>query len=245
MYKFKKLLPAPSDLHGNRSFRMEKRSRLAVTFAYMSVLALTAATTYAASSVTHTKLVRFFAAQAVPADGSTVNGSSATLKRGESAVWARVNTTELLPGAYTNWWVIFNNPSACTDPCDLDDLFNLAQRAAVQSSVLFAAGGVVRHTGVGHFNAHLEEGVLPMGPGQVGFGPGLLDAQGAEIHYLVRYHGPASADTMILQKQVSHIAGGCFNLPPQEQGQPGNDPVEAHRLFPCYDVQAAMFPSGE
>jgi hypothetical protein len=245
MHSLRKSFPAPSDLDRRTVSSVIRRSRLATAFAFVSALALAGAATYAANSVSHTKLVRFFAAQAVPADGSTVNGSSATLKRGESAVWVRVNTTELLPGAYTNWWVIFNNPSACTDPCDLDDLFNLTQRAAVQSSVLFAAGGVVRHTGVGHFVAHLEEGVLPTGPGQVGFGPGLLNAEGAEIHYLIRYHGPASADPTILQKQTTHIAGGCFNLPPQESGQPGNDPVEAHRLFPCYDIQAAMFPPEE
>jgi hypothetical protein len=244
MYSFRKSLPAPSDLDRRTVCSVIRRARLATALALVSALALAGAATLAAGSVSHTKLVRFFAAQSVPADGSIVKGSSATLKRDESAVWVRVNTTELLPGAYTNWWVIFNNPSACTDPCDLDDLFNLTQRAAVQSSVLFGAGGVVRHTGVGHFVAHLEEGVLPTGPGQVGFGPGLLNAEGAEIHYLIRYHGPASADPVILQKQVSHIAGGCFNLAPTP-GQPGNDPVVAHRLFPCYDIQAAMFPPGE
>ncbi len=218
---------------------MIRHSRHAMTLALVSGLVLTGAVALAADSVSHTKLVRFFAAQSVPADGSIVNGSSAKLRREESAISIRINTTGLPPGAYTNWWVVFNNPSACTAPCDLDDLFNLTQRAAVQSSVLFGAGGIVTDTGVGHFQAHLEEGVLPTGPGQVGFGPGLLNAEGAEIHYLVRYHGPASSDPTILQKQISHIAGGCVNLAPMP-GQPGNDPIAAHRLFPCYDVQAAM-----
>lgn len=219
---------------------MIRHSRVKGTALLVLGLFLVGAVTVGAKSNTVEKMVRFFAAQSAPADGSTINGSFAKLTRDESAVWIRVNTTELLPGAYTNWWVIFNNPEACTDPCDLDDLFNLDQRAAVQSSVLFGAGGVVKHTGVGHFVAHLEEGVLPTAPGQVGFGPGLLNAEGAEIHYLLRYHGPASSDPVILQKQISHIAGGCVN-PAPSPGQPGNDPVPEHRLFPCYDPQAAMF----
>ncbi len=221
---------------------MVKRSHSQVvkTFAFASALMLLVAGTLRADSNSHTKLVRFFAAQSAPADRSIINGSSAKLTRGESAVWIRVNTTGLDAGAYTNWWVIFNNPDACTDPCDLDDLFDPTQRVAVQSSVLFGAGGIVGENGVGHFDSYLEEGVLPTGPGQVGFGPGLLNAEGAVIHYLLRYHGPASSDPTILNKQTNHIAGGCVN-PAPTSGQPGNDPVTAHRLFPCYDPQAAMF----
>jgi hypothetical protein len=221
---------------------MIRHTRLAVTFASLCGLMLVGAAALAADDVSHTKMVRFFDAQDVAADGSTVRGSSAKLKRDESSVSIRVNTTGLPPGAYTNWWVIFNNPSACTAPCDVDDLFNLTQRALVQSSTVFGAGGIVTDNGVGHFDAHLEEGVLPPGPGQVAFGPGLLDAEGAEIHYLLRYHGPPSSDPVILQKQTSQITGGCIGSPLGTPGQPRNDPVPEHRIFPCYDPQAAMFP---
>lgn len=219
---------------------MTKRATPTKLSAVIVSLMLLATTSVYADLNSHTKARRFFAAQSVPADGSDIAGSSAKLTRSESAVWIRLNTTELLPGAYTNWWAIFNNPAACTDPCNVDDLFDPAQRVAVQSSVLFAAGGIVGENGVGHFRAFLEEGVLPTGPGQVGFGPGLIDAENAEVHYLVRNHGPASTDPAILQKQLSHIAGGCMNLAPMP-GQPGNDPVAAHRLFPCYDIQVAVF----
>lgn len=207
----------------------------------MFALVLIAASTVYADLNSHTKFFRFNAAQGVPADGSEIAGSSVKLTRSESALWLRANTTQLQPGVYTVWWGIFNNPANCTSPCDFDDLFDLTQRAAVQSSVLFATAGIAGDNGVAHFQAHLEEGELPTGPGQVGFGPGLLDAENAVVHLFVRYHGPVNADPNVLQRQMSHIAGGCVNPPPQETGQPGNDPIEAFRIFPCYDPLAAVF----
>jgi hypothetical protein len=183
------------------------------------------------ASNSHAKLSRFQSSQGVAADGSVVNGSSAKLTRGDGMVWIRVNTTELPSGAYTNWWIIFNNPAACTDGCGMDDFGN----SAVMASVIWATGGVVGVNGVGTFNAHLEEGVLPSGPGQIAFGPGLLDAREAEIHYVVKYHGPAVP--AILEKQMTTIYGGCIGGP----GQPP-DPVAGDRLFPCYDPQASVLP---
>ncbi|MGH9370762.1 MAG: hypothetical protein ACRD15_04450 [Vicinamibacterales bacterium] len=105
------------------------------------------------------------------------------------------------------------------------------------ASVIWATGGLVGDNGVGHFDAHLEVGVLPALPGQIAFGPGLLDAQNAEIHYVLKYHGPAAADPAILQKQITTIYGGCSGGPGQAP-----DPVVAHRLFPCFDIQAAVLP---
>jgi hypothetical protein len=187
------------------------------------------------ASNSHSKLIRFEFAQGVPADSSTVDGSSAKLTRGDSAVWIRVNTTELPPGTYTNWWVVFNNPSACAGGCGADDFGN----PEVAASVFFATGGIVGQDGVGHFQAHLEEGAgVPQLPGQTFFGPGLLDAQGAEIHYILRYHGPASSDPDLLQKQISTSYGGCTPLLPAFPP----DPVPAHQIYPCYDPQATALP---
>ena len=104
----------------------------------------------------------------------------------------------------------------------------------VMASVLYATGGAVGSNGVGHFTAHLEEGVLPTPGSQHLFGPGLLDAESAEIHFVVRLHGPAASDPSVLEKQMTTIWGGCSGGPP--------DPVEADRLFPCYDPQAAALP---
>jgi len=186
----------------------------------------------AATSNQHTKLVRFETATAVPADLSIINGSAAKLTRSESAVGLSVNTTELLPGAYTLWWVLFNNPEACVDGCSGEDLGN----PAVMGSVFFATGGVVDRDGVGQFRAHLQEGEMPGGAGAVLMpGPPLLDAQRTEIHVVLRYHGPVVE--RILMKQLTTHWGGCSLAAPAVVV----DPVPGDRVYPCYDPQAAVF----
>ncbi len=168
----------------------------------------------------HTKLFTRQIAEGVPADPSTtIEGSSAKLQRSEDAIWIKVNTTQLPGGAYTVWAVIFNDPSACAGGagnCGASDLDNLD----VQGSVLWATGGAVEDTGVGHFRAHIEEG---MPPGQVLRGPGLVDAENAEVHVIVRYHGPVNSDPATALLQMTTVGGGCD-------------------LFPCFEPQAARFP---
>lgn len=185
---------------------------------------------YAANN-SHTKMIHWQASDSTILGGPAISGSTAKLTRGSGAVWIRVNTTGLPPGAYTNWWVIFNNPDACSPPsCGGKDFFPGGEyNQEVSPSVMFATGGVVTKNGVGHFRAHLEEGDLS---GEVLFGPGLTTAEGAEIHYIVRYHGPAVPG--ILVKQTTTFAGGCM-------GDDG-DPDPADRIFPCYDPQATAFP---
>jgi hypothetical protein len=189
-----------------------------------------------AGSSQHTKLFLFQVDQNTFADFSIVKGSSAKLTRSGGEVWIKINTTGLPPGAYTNWWVIFNNPAACIDGCDVADLFS--GDPAIGGSILFATGGIISHTGVGHFTAHLAEGELPTLPGQVFLGTGLTDAQGAEIHYILKTHGAPSSDPEILDKQLTTVYGGCIGGPNHPE-----DPVPEHRLFECYDPQAAAFPA--
>ena len=191
----------------------------------------------AASPNQHTKMFVFQTSQGVMGNGSIINGSSAKLTRSDDAVWLRINTTGLPAGAYTVWWVIFNNPEACDGPCDDPDLFN----PAVMAGGFWATGAVVDANGVGHFRAHLEEGELPSLPGQVelpGSSP-LLDTKKAQILVLLRYHGPVVP--AILTKQITTGFGGCIAGPPGQPPPPDPDP--AHRIYPCYEPQGALFPS--
>ncbi len=159
--------------------------------------------------------------------GSVIANSSSVLIRNENGVAYTISTTGLMPGRpYTNWWVIFNNPEFCSVPglCALSDLPNNGGDTRVDASVLWATGRVVDASGQGNFSAHLAaDGVAP---GQLLFGPGLLDAFRAEIHIVVRAHGPASTNAAVLQAQLTMFNGGCPNVPP-----PGN--------LPCQDVQIA------
>jgi hypothetical protein len=126
--------------------------------------------------------------------------------------------------AYTIWWVVFNRPEKCTQPCDENDIFvdgmrskglNTAQIAAVGINVFFADGAVSRVTGMVRFNAELEEGEMPTGAGTVLIGQtmsgvaGMADAQKALVHVVVRDHGAPSADAGVLHSQLTTGRGGC------------------------------------
>jgi hypothetical protein len=97
-----------------------------------------------------------------------------------------------LPGdiADTVWWVVFNNPAACSHGmggvrCGPGDLFV----PSVMASVQFATGHVIGSDGVGNYGAYLREGdssgcaspALPC--------DGLASARRADVHLVVRTHG--------------------------------------------------------
>lgn len=124
-----------------------------------------------------------------------VGGAKAELEREEHSIEIEVHTSGLPLGAYTNWWVIFNEPSACAAAmCVYNDLFI----PETESSVLWATNAILED-GVAEFEAELHEGELP---GQVLSGSGLTNAQGAQIQYIIKWHGPASDDPDILYEQL-------------------------------------------
>jgi hypothetical protein len=146
------------------------------------------------------------------ADGS-VKGAS-TLVRNKNRVSATLQTSGLDAGAaYTVWWVIFNLPENCSDPCNLDDIFvngdpeqgmNWLAIEEAQISLLWAAGHVIGNNGIGNFGASLSEGKAT---GELLFGPGLVDAQTAEIHLVARTHGSPIPGQ--IKAQIHTFGGGC------------------------------------
>ena len=139
------------------------------------------------------------------------------LVRTSHGVSMTLNTNMLEAGAYTNWLVIFNHPRKClTTPCSEGDV-DPNDSNEVGSSVVFATGNVVSESGKGGFGAHLSEGDTR---GAL-FGPGLLDARAAEVHLIVRYHGPVLP--ALMPAQINSVGGGCAPL-----------------VFDCVDVQAAV-----
>jgi hypothetical protein len=87
-------------------------------------------------------------------------------------------------------------------------------------SVLYGDGRIVNPQGSAFFWGALDvgdtEGAL--------FGPGLINPLGAEIHYVLRTHGPAKQD--VLAEQLTTFMGGCDSEPPNA---------------PCQDLQFAVF----
>lgn len=135
-----------------------------------------------------------------------VDNSSASLTRREDEIELDLFTQNLLPGAYTVWWTIYNDASLCVNGCDDDD----ESRPGVNATALNATGGIVDESGIGNFTALLPENFLPE-PEQVIFGPGLLDSFGSEIQLSVRWHGPVNPP--LLEEQLTTFNGGCSTTP--------------------------------
>lgn len=166
-------------------------------------------------------------------DGSEVEGTFSRLTRYENGVTAALSTSDLAPNeVYTVWWVVFNAPENCSGGvCNEDDIFvvedgqivrtedgnramNMDGIQAANISVQHASGSYTED-GRLYISASLGEGEVP----GIVFGPGLLDAETAEVHMVVRTHG-ARVDE-IFADQISSFGGGC-------------EPIDA---APCDDIQ--------
>jgi hypothetical protein len=168
--------------------------------------------------------------------GTPVEGARSQLVRHEGGVSMTFQTHGLAGGdAYTVWWVIFNDPSQCSAPgCDEDDLFvNPADPSqgidpnGVGVWVGYAAGHVVGDSGRASFAAGLSAG--DTSGTLLGTSAGLDDPFAAEVHLVLRRHGPALTGQALVE-QITTFGGGCSTM------TGGTDPAG----FDCYDPQAAM-----
>jgi hypothetical protein len=139
-------------------------------------------------------------------DGSQTGYS--TLVRTSPGVRFTLFTTQLQVGhAITVWWVVFNHPENCagtttsTSPrCSMADMAN----PDVDASALRADGDVVGPLGIGWFSGSLAvddatEAIV---------GTGLHNPAGADIHFVVRDHGPVSPDPDVAYQQT-HTVDVC------------------------------------
>jgi len=135
------------------------------------------------------------------------------LVRNDDGVAMTFDTKQLRPRApYTAWWVVFNNPELCREPCacGFPDVFDAAQAEDVETAVFWATGRVTDRYGQAHFSGAVGVGEeeLPTGDDQVVFGPGLLDPD-AEIHLVTRTHGRERHPERRLEKQLTEFNGLC------------------------------------
>jgi hypothetical protein len=116
--------------------------------------------------------------------GSVAPEAQATLVRRPDGVSFGIRTELLRPNhAYTVWFVVINNPSACAaTPCSGPDI---VLNPATDSQVAYGAGHVSGGRGMagfaGSFQAGAIEGWLPDG--------GLWDPMTAEIQLVLNDHG--------------------------------------------------------
>lgn len=154
--------------------------------------------------------------------GDVVDGASILIRNDEGVAYT-FNTRGLQRAAtYTNWWVAFNNPEACFVPCACSgaDFSN----ADVEIGVFWATGRVANGFGQADFTAEVDYGELPDGIDQVRPARPNPISPSAEIHLIVRAHGPTVGDG---EAQLTQFNGGC---PPNPVGVLGG----------CIDVQFAI-----
>ena len=154
--------------------------------------------------------------------------AGASLSKNNEGVFAEISTSSMAPGEVaTLWWVLFNNSSQCATPgCSPPDLNN----PSVNGSLQFGGGAIVGANGRADFGGFLELNdntgfyLLPQFPNMPNPAPGLVNTKDAEIHLVIRKHGPASADPGTLEQQLTTFTGGCSVVP-----------------NPCANIQAAVF----
>ncbi len=157
----------------------------------------------------------------------TVPYAGGSLFRNNESVFGTISTSGISPGhVVTLWWAIFNDPSFCAGAvCAPPDLNN----PLVNGSLQLGGGEVVGISGRVNFSGYLAVGDntgfyrLPMFPNMPDPAPGVVNPKGAEIHLVIRDHGPASSDPTILAQQLTSFPGGCT------------------MSNPCANIQAAIF----
>lgn len=162
------------------------------------------------------------------AGGDAVDGASILLRNDEGVAYTFSTRSLRRAAPYTNWWVNFNNPEDCTTPCACSDVdFGNPE---VDIGVFWATGRVTNGFGQADFSAQVAYGDLPGGEDQVPFAPAFASPiePGAEIHLIVRAHGPRLRGA--LEEQLTQFNGGC---PPH--------PVDS--LEGCVDVQFSVHRS--
>ncbi|MGB5237204.1 MAG: hypothetical protein WBN59_06180 [Flavobacteriaceae bacterium] len=166
---------------------------------------------------------------------------TSVLHRNSNGVTVNFKTTDLMPGhTYTLWWVVWNKPENCIVPGECSEA-DFANALDVEVQLLYAAGHVAGNNGKGNFSGHLNEnddsGSIHELFGLPNFG-GLHNAETAEIHAVLRSHGPAVPG--IVNEQIGSYLGGCpttfpygfppFTEIPDEVGECGDIIAALHRL---------------
>lgn len=166
-----------------------------------------------------------------PINGEVPVGKSLLIRK-ENGIAMFLKTSGLFPKhTFTCWWVIWNNPENCIIPGACSDLDFASE--GVNVDVLFASGDVSNYHGALRCKAYLKEGDTSGSINELlGLEPiGLVDSKKAEVHLVVRSHGPIIPGQ--LQDQIGSFGGGCtifidpFIEVPDEEGE-------------CADIQFAI-----
>lgn len=157
-----------------------------------------------------------------PAIGA-IPQSVSTLTRSRHGMAATFASSGLDPdSAYTLWWVVFNRPEFCaTAPCTAEDLGN----PEVEAGFFGGSGALSDGTGRIRLSSRARIGRNPdHDEPDPALRAGLVFPRRAEVHLVVRNHGPAEnlAFAGLLEDALTTFRGGC------------------RVVFACYDQQFAV-----
>jgi len=172
-------------------------------------------TAFAANVKESVQVADHYMFQPAPAAPTLAPGATILIRDLKNrVVTATLTSAALEPhAAYSIWWVIFNRPQNCAIPweCGGGDLSN----DAVRPSVFWAGGLLADGDGYGNTQIELVQGRT----NRELFGPmkatGLQNIFKAEIHLVLRTHGPVGvAGTVADQVGSANLAcpaEGCSN----------------------------------
>ena len=137
------------------------------------------------------------------------------LRRNNIAIATEFSTSQLTENdTYTLWWVVFDQPEYCSAPgCGEDDVLLAISGGPnpAEVSMIGAAGGSVAGSdGRAYYNSTLKKYDTNL----AAFGDGLDNPLTAEIHYVLRTHGPAIPG--MIEEQTTTALGGCLPGQPNE-----------------------------
>ena len=162
--------------------------------------------------------------------GPMVPGASSKITRNRSGATSTLHTSGLTPGnALTLWMVVFNVPGECaTSPCGEADV---APGTDAEVDVIYVAGHVVGGSGKATFSGRRATGDNSKSLfAQFGApAPGLTDPLGAEMHLIVRDHGPAIPGQ--IPDQIHTFEGACTPASSFGLGDGG---------YECEDIQFSI-----
>jgi hypothetical protein len=120
-----------------------------------------------------------------------VPGASSKITRNDAGATSTLHTSGLTAGnAYTMWMVVFNVPGNCaTSPCGEADV---VPGTTAVVDVIYVAGNVVGGSGRATFSGRraTADNSKSLFAQFSAPAPGLTDPYGAEMHLIVRDHGP-------------------------------------------------------
>lgn len=222
----------PQSTHGSADTPTRRRigrSLLAIAVLSTAVATAVAVGAQASGASSDVAALQWFADER---DGPVGGGAHTALKRSGDGIAVSIHARKLHPQhAYTAWFVLFNEPDGCVDTCGEDDLVRPEANASV---VWTGAGGTAGPSGALNLRGRLGEGDPNPQGAETLFGPGLVDSRTAEVHIVIRDHGPASADPAVLAEQTTSFAGGC--TPESSFGSGSGEYV-------CVDPQASVHPA--